>query len=301
MSGRSLSRMLRKQALEVYDQKPFHERPVSATIGRAGGLPAMLLGTSAPLRPGASMESERLRALVRALRKEKELKDSALSLGSGRPLVSFRRIWKNDRLSTPGKLLGTALLGPWEVGAALRRADHYNPFSDMAVVYNDEPSILAHEMGHAVDFKQSSLPALYALSRMFWPMTLVQENRASRHGMRMLTEQELKDAKDKQAAAERLARGEQILTAGLGSYAAAPFAQMAPLAPLGGLVGGQLAGRAARPFTRQTEGLKEKVDKHRPDAGSAVLGVSAGLGLAAAGLAAAIALASLRHRPEKTA
>ncbi len=61
--------------------------------------------------------------------------------------------------------------------------DHYNPFTDTVNLYSDHPAIATHEMGHALDFRNSPLPGLYALVGIIPLVPLWQEFMASRHAI----------------------------------------------------------------------------------------------------------------------
>lgn len=98
------------------------------------------------------------------------LKDTVISLGGGNFVDDYLykknrgegdrwyqrlggRVLQNDKTGPYGKLVGM-LQAPYSFLSDANRASHYNPFSDRAVLYQDEPSIGQHELGHALDFNK---------------------------------------------------------------------------------------------------------------------------------------------------
>jgi len=184
-------------------------------------------------------------------------------------------------------MLGTAMMPVTAVTAALNRADHYDPYANRVVLYNADPAILSHELGHAKDFNTTSEPISYALARGVIPgVGLYQEGTASLHALKDMadsTDLDSADTTTTQAAVDELTRASRVLGGGMGSYIgagvgslvgrASPAADIvakylgdgstldhahlkgiakAGLMALGG-IGGALAGQAvgylARPFT----------------------------------------------------
>ena len=245
-----------KLALQVDDRLPFSERLVSATLGRMSSpLMAAVLGTSAPFREAATMEDPKIRKLVARFKRDKELSDVQLSLGSTRPIEQLKRTWTNKNTWLPTKVMGTLAWPSSMMGAAMRRGDYYDPFANTAVVYNKEPAIIAHELGHAKDFKQKGAPGAYMVGRTLPPLMLYQEYTASRNAAEGMNTQKGSD-RIKLKNMERLNR---ILGGGMGSYVAGASYILAD----------QMAARKGRrlPTIMSPDSL-ENVFKHLPAKGS---------------------------------
>jgi len=214
---------LQKIALKVYDREPFKKRPVSGTIGRIGGLTALLTSSTAPLRKTIGREDEEISTILEEGAEDESLKGSAVSLGSFRPVVQAKRILRNKQLSTPSKMLGIATLPGTAAISTLLRADNYNPFSDMATMFNNEPAILRHELGHAQDFKSRKYPGLYALSRYLPPMVLYQEWKAYKNAIAAATSAESKKEDpaegETKKSKKKLDKMKRLLYMAFGTYA----------------------------------------------------------------------------------
>jgi hypothetical protein len=195
--------------------------PIAATIGRVQAAPgALIIGQERALRhlEGAVAHAGEHRTTARRMGREfpGALRGVKLRLGGPNLLDDIKRVWTSKRNTLPMKLLGT-LGGP---GASLRtifsRADHYNPYTDTAVVYSGLPSVTAHELGHAADFNKrspwgrtayslahipESLPSVLGFPG---PVTLWQELAANRNAMQALGKGE-GAAEQKREAWRRLA------------------------------------------------------------------------------------------------
>lgn len=57
--------------------------------------------------------------------------------------------------------------------------DYYNPITNTVNIYSNNPAIILHELGHALDFNQRIYPGLYMLLRYIPIVSLYQEFRAS--------------------------------------------------------------------------------------------------------------------------
>ena len=209
---------LEKLALSIRDESPLYMRPVSGIAGRVLGSPmtALTLGITSPFKPGPESDEDHIKETIKLLAKDKNLDNTEVYLNDVHPLDNLVKVWKNKRTGIGTKLLGTVQSPLIDMQTALMRADHYNPFSDTATVFTNEPGILAHELGHAQDFNSREYPGLYALSRgvpiVNWFTTPYQEYIASEKAMKTLN-------KNKAISDEELNRAGSILSAGFGSYA----------------------------------------------------------------------------------
>lgn len=87
------------------------------------------------------------------------LSDTKLYLGGASILDRLKRVWKNRRTTLLAKLVGTGLTPLESFSSNLLRADHYDPLSDSVALYSDNPAVLTHELGHAIDFNKLRNPA----------------------------------------------------------------------------------------------------------------------------------------------
>lgn len=256
---------LRKTSLEYDDMGPIYTRPLSGTIGRLGGISPILMGTTAPLRPGAnSKDMGQLLSMVDdSGYNGEELK---VHLGEGHPLDDFVRVWNNPNIGIASKLVGSVFAPYDSLRAAALRSDNYNPLANSITLYNNDPDILAHELGHARDFAESPNPGAKAIARALpfigKPIGLEQEAAASNRGMRLLKSYYSKKYKgDKNKVDKAMKNAQRKLTAAFGSYAGNFVSSFVPKSPgavgrhsnlfsaLLGLGAGHVIGAAARPFT----------------------------------------------------
>lgn len=250
---------MQKTAIRVEGPRPAYLRPVSSTIGRLGNLLGTLpmLHPEIPFKKFTPERQEELKKVVelyRELLKEKEdttnPDDLAVYLGGGRPYDQLKKMWKRKEISIPSKLWGTTTLPIGAILTALTRGDHYNPFSRTATVYNPEAGILAHELGHDIDFsrRKYKLPHMLAYS-MLTGAPLYYEGVATRIATQVLKDKldKLKALKEKgeatdndvETADKQFKRTGSILSPAYGSYVGNTLSQL-----------GMPAGLAAAPIMR---------------------------------------------------
>lgn len=87
------------------------------------------------------------------------LSDTKVYLGGPAILDRLKRVWKNKRTGVLAKLFGTIGSPASSIVSALHRSDHYDPLSDSVALYSDNPAVLTHELGHAIDFNKLRNPA----------------------------------------------------------------------------------------------------------------------------------------------
>jgi len=270
-----------KEALEVLDKDPWYKRPVSSTIGRImDPLTALIVGSGRSLwgtEEGldAGMDISDIADVVNKYKKKKELEDTAISLGSSAPLTKLKRIWGSKRNSLLAKLFGTIFLPVNEVTSALTRADHYDPLADLAVIYHNEPAIVEHELGHAIDFKQTDNPLLYSLATNNPIGSLYTEMEATNRALRnkiLKSMEKKKKGKLTKEDIDSIRRQARKLTGAYGTYVGNTFipgVNLGPLNPVAlasGLVGqavGSIYPYALMPsdVEEDWETLKEQYDK----------------------------------------
>lgn len=80
-----------------------------------------------------------------------ELSTVRISLGGDDPVTSVLRVLRNKRLSLLTKAIGVPIAAAASLGLSSQRANAYNPFTDTIDLHSDNPAILTHELGHAID------------------------------------------------------------------------------------------------------------------------------------------------------
>ena len=139
-----------KQALDVSDKEHFIFRPVSATIGKLLSSPMeKQLGISSET---ASLSNKDIADYLEFMKNRKSLKDVGVHLGSSHLMDRLDRTWKNPDIGVLDKTFNTVFSPVSNYSIAMTRSDHYDPASKTVTLFHADPAILAHELGHAVDF-----------------------------------------------------------------------------------------------------------------------------------------------------
>ena len=188
--------MTKRAETELIDQREEDlglTRALAASVGRLQALPtgAMLFPTQVTKVLDA-MPAEEAQKVVDLMRKKYpgKLDDVRVNLGGGDLKDTIMRSWNNERRLPVIRHI-EALTSPVvnEIQAALGRADHFNPMSNTIGSFTNDPGVLAHELGHAVDMNDIGdrygrlARHLYERSRMIPGLDLVQEYRASRNAI----------------------------------------------------------------------------------------------------------------------
>lgn len=210
------------------------------------------------------------------------LKDTVISLGGGNFIDDYLykknrgegdrwyqrlggRVLQNSKTGPYGKLVGM-LQAPYSFLADAGRASHYNPFADRAVLYQDEPAIGQHELGHALDFNKlyganpgtsdqkgisgalvrqakGVLRDAYMHSYTIPFVNLLHEGRAN-----YLSSQALKATLSPEEYETQARRRTQVLPAGYGSYLGGNLGSLVGQRGVGALAGigaGKIYGQLA--------------------------------------------------------
>lgn len=211
---------------------------VERTLGRYGALEGNILLWT----PGSilgSIPPERVADLQERYKDVAWRGNVEVYLNHAPLFKQLKRLFESERRtnffarSTVG--LASVLLN-W-LPVKLARIDHYNPFTETAVVYNKNPAAAMHEIGHAEDFDQSEHPTLRAFSYALPFVRSKLEWNASRNAMKHMNPQEQEQAR-------------KVLEPALGTYigvdivqtAAMLFPPLSPITALGTLVGSLAAG-----------------------------------------------------------
>jgi hypothetical protein len=206
-----------KSALEVSDKENILFRPLSASLGRLGD-PALGNVLGVPTHT-ASLEDKGIKRHLDSVKGHPALKDVAVHLGSMRLLDRLARIWGNDRNDFLDKLYGTGTLPITAFRSGMGRSDHFDPISNTVTVYHGSPAILAHELGHALDYNTSKDADTWR--RLYFAKSPVnQEYLASNLAMNRLAEDLLADrkrSKDRKEVQELSDQARQLAKA-LGTY-----------------------------------------------------------------------------------
>lgn len=172
---------LAKQAVHVEEGGTI-SRLAASTVGRLNpnSIPALLMSGRTYVDPSRTAIFLKDKDKIRKHKEEAEgiaeydpeaLKDTVVRLGGTNVIDDL--LWKKNRgeddpwykrvggrvfqnkktgliskvLGVPNTLVSSALM-------PLVRGSHYNPYSDAISEFSDEPAILQHELGHALDFNR---------------------------------------------------------------------------------------------------------------------------------------------------
>jgi hypothetical protein len=208
-----------KQALDVQDKEFFAFRPVSATVGKLNDQfyeKALGIPTNT-----ASTDNAEIQNYLESIKDHPALKNVSVHLGSSRPIDKLFKIWQNEDNEFVDKLYASATLPTAELGSAFFRSDHFDPNSNTVTVYHDSPAVLAHELGHALDYNTAQDKNLF---RQIYSASnpVPQEYLASNLAVNKLTDTYFKDKanlKNKLALINLMQQAEQLERA-LGTYVA---------------------------------------------------------------------------------
>ena len=309
-----LESALTKWALDV-TKGGLGSRALASTIGHVGAFPMMtIMSPRSHVNPnqwagpnGSYLTSnigkddtraQKLIELAKAMKSKnpEELKDHRVYLGGGDFFRELPRIFTNPRTSIAGKALGMLSHPINTLLPALTRGSIYNPFTNSTYLMGDKPSVLTHELGHAIDFNSGKVPQysdkenpastwlkrqgsglkhdLYAAGRAV-PLygafhALRQEEQAN-----TLSADNLRKAfkHNPKALNKILDERQRILPAGMGSYAGTAAAALTSpiLGPAGYMImptAGMLAGKAwgeSESQRRDGKYVRETKQKKKPE------------------------------------
>ncbi|MBN1156613.1 hypothetical protein JXA85_03295 [Candidatus Woesearchaeota archaeon] len=157
-------------------------------LGQLFSLPSKLVLLDKKI--GSRPSQRTIDYVVKDLEKNPDFSDVTVRLGHGAPFKDTLRLLTDERIkrSTPLllRVLGMPSTLVGETFAYLTRSDHYNPFTNTAVIYSDVPAVALHELGHANFFnsrKKKAMPYAIAASGIG---TLYMEYDASRYAHKAL-------------------------------------------------------------------------------------------------------------------
>lgn len=144
---------------EVADARENLSGIAASTLGRVNPntlIGAAALAPTAPIRHLRGLTAAQARHITEAAQEDfgDDLGGVKVRVGGGDVIDDLKRVATSKDLYLPEKaigVLGTLTTAP---GAALGRADHFNPYSNTIQTYSGDPAVLAHELGHAADFNR---------------------------------------------------------------------------------------------------------------------------------------------------
>jgi len=114
------------------------------------------------------------------------------------PIADLKALARNRYMAWPYRLLlglpVTLLTDVLLPGRVFPWGDYFNPFTNVAHLYSDDPAIALHEAGHAWDFSDFPYKGTYALLRSVPFMDLYQEQYATTEAINYLIE--IKDRRE---------------------------------------------------------------------------------------------------------
>ncbi len=184
------------------------------------------------------------------------------------PFQDLRALVKNRFVAWPFRLLpglpATLLTDVLLPGRLFPWGDYFNPYTNVAHLYSNDPTIALHEAGHALDFAEFPHKGTYALIRIVPFVDLYQEWRASDEAVDYLIA--IGDRQTEFHAYRTLwpAYGTYI-----GSYFPLPFGSVA--GALFGHVAGYGKVRARRRYYKRMDAVLHPTMTQSPDNSSQIL------------------------------
>lgn len=162
--------------------------------------------------------------------------ESTYRLNQYAPMDDLHALVKNHHMAWPYRLLlglpVTLLTDVLLPGRIFPWGDYFNPYTNTAHLYSDDPTIALHEAGHAYDYADFPYKGTYALIRMVPLMDLYQEKCATSEAIDYLIETGDRELEYHAYRTLWPAYGTYI-----GSYLPVSFGSVV------GAVGGHIAGR----------------------------------------------------------
>ncbi len=165
----------------IIEDKDF---PLWRILGYIGSLPTKAFFMSWEVSNYVKPKTKK--SIEDILKRDSKIKGLTVRLNHTNPIKDTKRLFTEKQLKERNSLLFRIFLGiPTTILggflAKLRRSDHYNPFTKTVIVYSNIEAIAKHEIGHHRDFMRFSEDGVYSVARIFPPITLYQEWRASKY------------------------------------------------------------------------------------------------------------------------
>ena len=287
-----LTNFIVKQALEI-DIGGAPSRYTASTLGRLNpsNLPQLIMTGKAYDSPHTKGKDKKHRRTAEDLERGSgnALSDTILRLGGGdviddvlwkkergEKLPWYKqlggRVLQNPRTSLLGKAIGLPSTALQSAILPLFRMTSYNPYSDAAVNYTDDPVLTQHELGHAIDFNtltdakgdtskswigrqgEGALRDLYTAVYSLPFVKLWHEAQANVESRKALVKAWEEDPdKSVSELREVLKRRAEVLPAGYGSYIGDS------ITPVWGGLPGLVAGKVYGLATSEDEDVEHKL------------------------------------------
>jgi len=150
---------MEKEALEFTEASTPDTKAVKLlanTVGIVPGLiPAIAVGQEKALDFYKQPDLEEVKARFAKIKDDPRLANVKVRLGYSDPVDDIRGIFARDDINLPGKIFRSGAGAIASLVTAAARGSHYNPFTNNISVYGSSPEVMAHEIGHALDFNRS--------------------------------------------------------------------------------------------------------------------------------------------------
>lgn len=117
-----------------------------------------------------------------------KLYDVKVRLNQYAPLSEFQRIFMKNHMNILFRLFFGVFyfIGYLLNIGRLFGGDNYSPVTNSVNIYSNNPSIILHELGHALDFRRRKYPGLYMILKFIPFVSLYQEYKASLYAIEFL-------------------------------------------------------------------------------------------------------------------
>lgn len=169
-ANQRLSTLL-KQSAEVIDHTDESglTNLLASTVGRVKALgTGVMLRPTDPLSLQRRIDPKEIEKLVSEFQAKYPgaLDKTKVRIGGSDIKDEVHRAWNNEKRLPIIRHLQALGAGAAALAASANRADHYSPLTDTVTLYSSDPSIAAHELGHAVDLN-NALKSKSLLGRMY--------------------------------------------------------------------------------------------------------------------------------------
>lgn len=164
------------------------------SIGRVGAIPFNLLGPSEVVK---NFPEEKIHEVTELFQETPWKGQIDVYLNHAPLRGQMKRLFAKERRTN---LLARATVGIpatgviWTAGKLFRR-NIYNPYTETVQNYRSKPWVVAHEIGHAIDYDQAKHPTLKALLAPLPIARSMNEWRASRNAIRLFKPEQMKQVR----------------------------------------------------------------------------------------------------------
>ncbi|MBI4080649.1 MAG: hypothetical protein HY430_02650 [Candidatus Levybacteria bacterium] len=161
------------------------------SVGRVGSVPFNLLSPSEALK---SYPEEKIRTVTEIFQETPWRGQIDVYLNHAPFRSQVKRLFAKERRTN---IVARATVGIpatgviWSVGKLFRK-NMYNPYTETVMNYRSKPWVVAHEIGHAMDYDQAKHPTLKALLAPLPIARSMNEWRASRNAISLFKPEQMK-------------------------------------------------------------------------------------------------------------